>query len=248
MAGSRVPAMTHPRPVMLDGCCGAGGATRGYIDAGFCVRGVDSDASLERDYLRSGATGFCRSDILAALGDVHYVRFFDFVHVSPPCQHYSQMSRCRPGLAKDYPDLIGPVRELLLAAGVPYVIENVAAARPWLKDPVTLCGQMFGKPVYRHRLFEAGNGITLTAPVASTSSLPSFLAPPNHECGWPHPVPAAKAGHWKPGMYVSVSGHERKEPVREAMAIDWMRNRDDVAEAIPPYMTQEIGRQVLAQL
>jgi DNA (cytosine-5)-methyltransferase 1 len=157
------------------------------------------------------------------------------------------MTRCRPGLAKDYPDLIGPVRELLLAAGVPYVIENVAAARPWLRDPVTLCGVMFGKPVYRHRLFEAGNGITLTAPPAPWRERTS-ATPFNKECRWNHPVPAARAGHWEPGYYVSVSGHERKEPVREAMAIDWMRDRDDVAEAIPPYMTELIGRQVLAQL
>lgn len=236
-----------PRPLMLDGCCGAGGATRGYVTAGFHARGVDCDARLEHDYLLSGAIGFHRSDILAVLGDVHYARQFDFIHVSPPCQHYSQMSRCRPGLAQDYPELITPVRELLLAAGVPYVIENVGAARPWLRDPVTLCGVMFGKPLYRHRLFEAGNGISLTQPPAPLLQQHS-ATPFNKECRWNHPVRAARAGHWEPGMYVSVSGHERKQPVREAMAIDWMGNRDDVAEAIPPYFTEFLGRQVLAQL
>jgi DNA (cytosine-5)-methyltransferase 1 len=238
----------YPRPLMLDGCCGAGGATRGYVTAGFAARGVDCDPHLERDYLLSGAIGFTRSDILAVLGDLDYVRQFNFVHCSFPCQHYSQMSRCRPGLAASYPELITPGRELLLASGVPYVIENVGAARPWLRDPITLCGVMFGRPVYRHRLFEAGNGITLEAPAYVPGSMDTFTSGPNRECGWPHPVPAAKAGHWKPGYYVSVSGHERKEPVREAMAINWMRNRDDVAEAIPPYMTHFLGAQVLAQL
>lgn len=233
---------------MLDGCCGAGGAARGYADAGFEVHGVDLAGRLRQDYLKSGAASFTRASILDVLADVDYVRQFAFVHASPPCQHYSQMARCRPGLAAQYPDLIGPVRELLLRAGVPYVIENVGAARPWLKDPVTLCGQMFGRPTYRHRLFEAGNGLSLFAPVSESAWLDPGTHPVNRVCGWPHPVPAAKAGHWKPGYYVSVSGHERKEPVFEAMAIDWIRKREDIAEAIPPYMALEVGRQVLAQL
>jgi hypothetical protein len=49
-------------------------------------------------------------------------------------------------------------------------------------------------------------------------------------------------------MYVSVSGHERREPVREAMQIDWMRSREDVKEAVPPYMAHWVGTQVAAQL
>lgn len=229
-------------PAVLDGCCGAGGAARGYTQAGFEVWGVDSNPRLERDYLASGATRFICANVLDVLADTAFVNLFDFVHVSPQCQHYSQMSRCRPGLAARYPDLIGPVRELLEISRRPFVIENVGAARPWLRDPVTLCGQMFQRLIYRHRLFEPGNGITLTAP----SSADTYQR--NRECGWPHPVPAARAGHWKPGMYVSVSGHERREPVREAMAINWMRNREDISEAIPPYMTQFLGRQVLEQL
>lgn len=236
----------NQRPVMLDGCCGAGGAARGYVTAGFEVWGTDSNPRLQEDYERSGGHWLICDDILWVLARRGLRGNFSFIHVSPPCQHYSQMARCRPGLAASYPDLIGPVRELLLKSGIPYVIENVSAARPWLREPVTLCGVMFGKPVYRHRLFEAGNGITLHAPVMQPGCTDDV--PPNRACGWPHPVPAARAGHWKPGYYVSVSGHERKEPVREAMAIDWMRNRDDVAEAIPPYFTEYLGRQVLAQL
>jgi len=61
-------------------------------------------------------------------------------------------------------------------------------------------------------------------------------------------VPTARAGHWKPGYYVSVSGHERRGIVNDAMSINWMTRRDDVKEAIPPYFTEEIGRQVLQQL
>jgi DNA (cytosine-5)-methyltransferase 1 len=235
------PPSASPRTV-LDICCGAGGAAHGYRNAGFAVWGVDTNPRLERDYLRSGAERFIAANALDVLADRNFVRHFDFVHASPPCQHYSQMSRCRPGLAESYPDLIGPVRELLLATGVPFVIENVGAARPWLLSPTTLCGTMFARRIYRHRLFEPGGGLTLTAPVQPDADRQ------NRECGWRHPVPAARAGHWREGMYVSVSGHERRGVVNEAMAIDWMDNRDDVAESVPPYMAHHVGGQVLTQL
>ncbi len=63
------------------------------------------------------------------------------------------------------------------------------------------------------------------------------------ECGWPHPVAAARAGHWEPGRFVSVSGHERRAPVNAAMGIDWMSRREEVAEAVPPCFTRWIGEQ-----
>ena len=239
--------MSRLTPVMLDGCSGAGGAARGYTEAGFEVWGVDSNPRLEQDYLASGATRFICADILEILTDLAFIRRFDFIHTSFPCQHFSRMSRCRPGLKDRYPDLITPGRPLLEAAGKPFIIENVADARPWLNNPITLCGQMFSRPVYRHRLFEYGNGITLTAPLAAASAQPAKPGK-RKECGWEHPVAAARAGHWEPGKYVSVSGHERRDVVREAMAITWMRNRDDVKEAVPPYMTAHIGAQVMAQL
>jgi DNA (cytosine-5)-methyltransferase 1 len=224
--------------IILDGCCGAGGAARGYVNAGHLVHGIDISPRLRDDYLKSGAASFTQMDVLRALR--HWAPLADFVHVSPPCQFYSQMSNCRSDLAASYPDLIGPVRELLNASGKPWIIENVEAAGSWMKDPVVLCGWMFGRETYRHRLFEAGGGFTLDAPPAT----PAGMAGRRKSCGWPHPVPAAKAGHWVPGKFVSVSGHERRGPVNAAMGIDWMRNREDVAEAIPPYFTEWIGRQL----
>jgi hypothetical protein len=63
-------------------------------------------------------------------------------------------------------------------------------------------------------------------------------------CGWPHPVPTARAGHWEPGKFVSVSGHERRGPVNDAMGIHWMARREDVAEAIPPAFTRWVRAQL----
>jgi DNA (cytosine-5)-methyltransferase 1 len=235
------PPSTAPRAV-LDGCCGGGGAAHGYRNAGFAVWGVDVNPRLRQDYLASGAERFIAADVLDVLADRAFVRHFDFVHVSPPCQRYSRMTNCRPGLAASYPDLIEPVRELLLTAGIPFIIENVSGARSLLRDPMTLCGTMFNRMTYRHRLFEPGGGLTLTAPVQPAAGKR------NGECGWNHPVATARAGHWEPGKYVSVSGHERRGIVNEAMGINWMAKRDNVAEALPPYMTKLVGDQVMTQL
>lgn len=152
---------------------------------------------------------------------------FDVVHASPPCQHYSVMSACRPGLADEYPDLVAPTREKLVAGGLSYVIENVVGAP--LIDPVMLCGAMFGRSLYRHRLFE--------------SDIP-FVVPPHPR----HIVPTSKAGHWRPGTVISVSGNCAPVALaRKAMGIDWT-NRKELAEAIPPAYTEYLGRQILEAL
>jgi DNA (cytosine-5)-methyltransferase 1 len=226
--------------IILDLFCGAGGAARGYVQAGHTVYGVDNRPELEHDYMKSGAVGFKAMDALEAISS-----FGDragFIHASPPCQRYSGMSNCRPGLAGQYPDLVAEVRELLELTGRPWILENVPGAP--LQDPVVLCGAMFddggGYVTYRHRLFEAGGGLTLAAPPLPPDDMPGR----RKSCGWPHRLAAARAGHWKPGRAVSVSGHERRGPVNRAMRIDWMSRREDVAEAVAPYMTEWIGRQL----
>jgi len=256
--------------VTLDGCCGEGGGARGLVQAGHYVVGVDTNAACKDGYLRSGAAEFICADVLEILADRSFMSRFTFSSCHFPCQYYSQMTRCRPGLAASYPELITPGRPLLNALQLPYVIENVGAARPWLRNPVTMCMHMFGRETYRHRLLETGGGFVLTPPPAP--ALPKGSGPhrgtvkPNRECGWPHPVPTARAGHWKPDdlilvdgvlrtKFVSVAGHERKKPVQRVMEIDlwdrktrtgWMSNRDAVAEAIPPYLGGWIAEQLTA--
>src|SRR5438046_3304423 len=51
-----------------------------------------------------------------------------------------------------YPDLLTPIRPLLEATGLPWIIENVPGAP--LRADVMLCGSMFGLAVRRHRAFE----------------------------------------------------------------------------------------------
>lgn len=216
---------TAQRPRLLDLCCGAGGAAMGYYRAGFEVVGVDIKPQKNYPF------EFHQIDALEVLRDagktlVGWSRFVA-IHASFPCQRHSQMSNCRPGLADTYDDLIAEGRELLEATGLPWVMENVPGSP--LRADVTLCGQMFGLPLYRHRLFEA-----------------NF---PLIQLGHPdHVIPASSAGHWKPGTIISVSGHVAPIKVaRQAMGIDWT-NREELAEAIPPAYTDYIGAQLLRWL
>jgi DNA (cytosine-5)-methyltransferase 1 len=206
-------------PRLLDLFCGAGGASAGYVMAGYEVVGVDLNPQPNYPF------HFLQADALRSLCDNGLLREFDAIHASPPCQGYSAMSNCRPGVAAKYPRLIEPVRLALEQIGLPYVIENVPGAP--LIDPVVLCGQMFGLELYRHRLFE--------------SNVP--LKAPEHPA---HVIPASKAGHWKPGTIMSVAGHAAPiAHARKIMGIDWC-SRDELAEAIPPAYTEWIGRQLCA--
>jgi DNA (cytosine-5)-methyltransferase 1 len=101
---------------------------------------------------------FLQADALAL--DDTFLRSFDVIHASPPCQSYSDLAK-RNRNAHEWPRLIEPVRELLISSGRTYVIENVQGAP--LLDPLVLCGTMFPElRVIRHRLFESN--VQLTAP------------------------------------------------------------------------------------
>jgi len=204
---------------ILDLFCGAGGAAMGYHRAGFEVVGVDLNPMKRFPF------EFHQGNALDYISE--HAHEFDAIHASPPCQGYSAMSACRPGLSDEYPRLIDPVRDLLDQTGLPYVMENVMPAP--LRPDLILCGHMFDLALYRHRKFE--------------SNIP--LEQPDHP---PHLIPASKAGHWKPGTIMSISGHVSPiKLAREAMGIDWM-TRDQLAEAIPPAYTEHVGHQLLAHL
>jgi DNA (cytosine-5)-methyltransferase 1 len=133
------------RPKLLDLFCGAGGCSVGYARAGFDVVGVDNMPHPDYPFpmFVADAIEFIEDGWIEA-GN------FDAVHASPPCPRYSVAT---PSAARDkHPDLVAPVRELLRATGLPYVIENVPGAP--LDTPILLCGSMFDLGVRRHRLFE----------------------------------------------------------------------------------------------
>lgn len=207
---------------LLDLCCRAGGAGKGYADAGFEVVGVDM--KFQRHY----PFEFYQADAFA-FAEAHWQEF-DAIHVSPHCQGYSNM---RFVTKKDYPKQIEEFRTMLQRFKKPFVIENVATA-PMPNLPlfgshtIMLCGAMFPPlRVYRHRLFESN--VPLTAPEHPT-----------------HVVKCAKQGRpAKNGQFVTVTGNcSGVEYARESMGVDWMV-RDDLSQAIPPAFTKFVGLQLL---
>ncbi len=202
------------RPVAVDLFCGAGGATKGLQRTGFNVVGVDIEHQPR----------YCGDAFVQADAMTFPLDGVDFVWASPPCQGYSIASACRHGLRLKYERLIGLTRAKLVASGKPYVIENVFGARHFLYEPVMLCGAMFGYETYRHRMFESSR----------------MLQVPYH---LKHLVKASRAGHWKPGTFISVCGNAAPIALaRKVMDIDWMINRE-LSESIPPYFAEYIGIQ-----
>jgi len=211
----------HQKPRLLDLFCGAGGAGMGYSRAGFDVTGVDLHPHPDYPF------AFRQGDALEVLADVEFVRTFDLVHASPPCQHYATGTRDR----SKHPDLVGPVRDLLIAAGVPYIIENVPQAP--LIDPVRLCGSSFGLRVRRHRDFE--------------SSLPLEGEPCRHDAQ--REVVGVYGDHFDTREYFRPDGTRRGNKARSladgqhAMGGLWWMKWDDLREAIPAQYSEHLGRQ-----
>jgi len=209
---------------LLDLFCGAGGASFGYARHFKTVVGVD--LRPQPNY----PLAFIRHDAMALPLD--FLRLFDAIHASPPCQAFTAYRRKGMGVGEGYPDLIEPTRLMLRESGVPYVIENVAGAP--LIEPVRYCGSSFGLDVRRHRYFESS--VRLEAP------------PCWHERQKPGRFPGAT--NRKPNSRATVEIGVWRIPVaiqREAMGIDWM-NLEELSEAVPPAYTQHIGAQLLCSI
>lgn len=214
-----------PRKRLLDLFCGAGGASVGYYQAGFEVVGVDIKPQPHYPF------EFHRLDALDF--PLELMRTFDAIHASPPCQAYSVANNI---WGHDHPELIEPTRDRLLAAGKPYIIENVPKAP--LVDPLLICGLAIGCNVKRHRHFETNFTCFGTQ------------CPPGHPGNW-----LLVFGHttMRRGttLFRTPTGprirrkHVGASRGRYAMGISWM-DRDELSEAIPPAYTKLIGDQLLA--
>ncbi|WP_022684628.1 DNA cytosine methyltransferase [Sphingobium bisphenolivorans] len=214
---------------LLDLFCCAGGAAMGYHQAGFDIVGVDLDPQPRYPF------AFIQHDALTL--DMRFIRSFDAIHASPPCQGYSSM-RHAPG-AKGAPLLIDRTRDMLEASGLPYIIENVETAGWSMRDPVLLCGTMFGLgaqgcELHRHRLFESN--IELVASSCQHSGGPVVGVYGGH-------ARKRSAKHGGRGTRdVWEGGH--KAAAREAMGMDWA-TLNEMSEAIPPAYTEALGVQLL---
>jgi len=154
---------------------------------------------------------------------------YDLIWASPPCQKF-----CRLNTREDlshYPDLIAPIRERLIASGIPYVIENVPEAP--IRCDLMLCANMFGLRAYRHRHFEC--------------SFP--VKQPTHP---KHKVRVNRRGenrrkHWANGGFMTITGDVGTYCGPKAMGIDWMSGAE-MSEAIPPAYAKYIGLAAIQHL
>lgn len=226
------PDTSEYGPLLLDLFCCAGGAAKGYAAAGFRVVGID--IKHQPDYPFS----FYEGDAIGLLERFDRWKFSPIfhnvaaIHASPPCQASCNLTK-GTNSGREYEQLIPATRALLEATGLPYVIENVQGSD--LRRDLTLCGEMFGLDVIRHRYFEC--------------SFPVEQPPhPPHRGrvrGWRH-------GTYHDGPYLAVYGEGGgKGSVAEwqqAMGIDWTDDRKSIAEAIPPAYTQCVGEQMMHHL
>lgn len=229
-----VATTTHSdRPRALDLFCGAGGASMGLHRAGFDVTGIDIRPQPRYPFR------FIQADALAPPVDL---TGFDFIWASPPCQAHTSLKTMWN--AKPHENLVDDTRALLVAAGVPFAIENVPGAP--LENPLILCGSMFGLGVgdaelRRHRLFETS----------------WFLLSPPCQHGAADTIDIY-GGHQRNRRRRTIGIHgegcrdaRRKSDRsvddftvgdgRKAMGIDWM-TLAELCQAIPPAYSEFIAR------
>jgi DNA (cytosine-5)-methyltransferase 1 len=202
----------------IDLFCCAGGASEGLHRAGFSVCGVDLEYQPEYPF-----SGFEQGDALGVR--VERLRCFDLVWASPPCQAFTAYKR-RKGHVKEALNLIPQTRELLRAAGVPYIIENVPGAP--LESPVTLCGSMFGLDVRRHRIFE--------------TSFPVAPPPCNHPTAPRFPGATNRAKNSRSTVEVGVY-RIPVETQRKAMGIQRPVSLGKLSQMVPPAYAEFLGLQ-----
>jgi DNA (cytosine-5)-methyltransferase 1 len=222
----------------LDLFCGAGGASTGYARAGFEVIGVDIEPQPHYPY------EFHLDDALLVLSLLlrgekwrgYRLQDFAGIHTSPVCKGYTS---CNLSPKERYPRLIGDVRRLLVATGLPYVIENVMGAKRDLDANLKLCGTMFGLRTPRHRLFEIGGTDIFWMPPRPCNHKGATIAIYGHsvwdssQTGTPR-----RDGRSRPDSVAVAIG-------RAAMDISWM-TQVELAQAIPPAYTRWIGEQLLS--
>lgn len=251
---------------VLDLFAGEGGASAGYLDAGFeLVAAIDADKNALKYHPRKDVAVCC--DWLEGLEA--FGADADLIHASPPCQRYSIGTKeaCRA----NWPDLVGPVRAALLATGKPFVIENVLAAP--LENPVILSGCMFGltvdwdipkTKVLPHRKLGYGTWEVVkgkfwaAGPVADGPvrfhlerqrgfevhgfDLPVLPVDPEiHKFPALSVVTGTPSGFWDQWYAQSIP----RQVKVELMRTPWMTIRGN-AESIPPVYTEYIGKQFTA--
>lgn len=240
----------NKQPKLLDLFSCAGGAGYGYEQAGFDVYAVDiqpqprnphpfhqGDAvSVLAQLVRGGAVIFMHKD---GRPEALWLKDFSAVHASPPCQAFSAMKHMPD--AKEHPELIEPIRELLKQTDLPWAIENVVGAP--LEGAAILCGTMFGLgaagfSLQRHRQFETN--FDIEAPSKCDHSKPTIGIYGGH-------VRCRSTKFWR-NTGADFPGYDKRALAVEAMGgTDWM-TMNQMSEAIPPAYAEYVGGHMMQEI
>jgi DNA (cytosine-5)-methyltransferase 1 len=214
----------------------AGGAAVGYKRAGFrTVIGVDNRPSPRYPF------EFHQADALEVLRALARGRrpwpgapWPTAIHSSPPCQFKALATLSQRLAGAEYPDLIGPTRDLLEQVGVPWIIENVPGAS--LRPDIRLCGCQFG-------LTLPGVGYLKRERWFETSWHGFYLEMPHVHRGRAISI----AGHGTPSWMREKTGHIGVAEWRQVMGVDWT-TRAELTEALPPAFTKYVGGLLLERV
>lgn len=225
---------TDNRPEALDLYSCAGAMGKGLHDAGFRVTGVDIVPRPRYPFRFVQADALEYLDRIITSGEIER---YALVHSSPPCQDKCALTvgtNASMGWGGAHLDLVPPTRELLERSGRPYIIEQ-PNGRAEIRKDVTLCGEMFGLGVLRHRNFELGGWST---------AKPKHVKHRGRVRGYRH-------GEWHDGPYVAAYGNGGGKAtvpeMQEAMEIPWTDVREELVEAVPPKFGQWLGSRFLEQ-
>ena len=224
---------------VLDFFCKAGGCTRGYQQAGYEVVGVDIEPQpryVGEEFYQEDAL-FVLDTLCAGLPWHGYtLADFLFIHASPPCQAYSAATFTSRSTGFVYPDLLPVTRSLLIATGLPWVIENVIGAP--VQSGVILCGSMFGLQVRRHRHFETSHMLFTPGPCRHDKNFYTIFGESVMRQK-SNPVYTGKGC----GVASKIETRFSHDIGLQAMGIDWMTPKE-LSQAIPPAYTKWIGEQM----
>jgi len=206
---------------VLDLFCNAGGAGAGYGKIANEVIGVDINPQPHYPH------AFIQADIFDL--DIEFLRSFDFIHASPPCQHSAAITKGTNKYRQHmHPNFYPTTLALLERAEKPYALEN-----PDSDPDVVLCGEMFGLGVLRHRKFKLGGWST---------QKPAHKPHRGYTRGWRHKL-------YRDGPYVAVygkgGGKATVPEAQKAMGIDWTDSWTELVEMIPPAYTEWIANRFM---